>query len=236
MLRVIMGIDLSKYDFRLLEVEGELYALEDHLNLIEGQMEKFQMKERLKLDTYIRNEKLSSDEPEWYIAKQEYDERIEILLPRFFRGPFLVALYAVYETAVTEIAQLIQKNLSQGISIKDLKGNFLDRAKRYYKHILNFDLYTDDKEWQGIKMLAELRNSFAHVNGRMEMLNENSRKTIKKWEKQKKGIATYSGYIVCDAKIVAEIFENVRISLKKLLDRYKKWDNTHTGAKPLIQA
>ena len=193
-------------------------------------MEKFQRKERLKLETYIRTEKLSSDKPEWHMAIQEYDERIENLLPRFFRGPFLVALYAVYESAVTEVAQLIQQNLSQGISIKDLKGDFLERAKKYYKHILNFDLYTEDKEWQGINMLAELRNAFAHVNGRMEMLNEKSRKMIKNWEKQKKGIETYSGYIVCDAKIVAEIFENVGISLKKLLDRYKKWDDTHTGA------
>ena len=108
-----MVVDLSKYDFRLLEVEGELYALEDHLNLIEDQMEKFQRKERLKLDTYIRTEKLSSDEPEWHMAIREYNERIEFLLPRFFRGPFLVALYAVYESAVTEVAQLMQQSMSR---------------------------------------------------------------------------------------------------------------------------
>ena len=174
-----MIIDLSKYDFRLLEVESELYALEDHLNLIEGQMEKFQRKERLRLDTYIRTEKLSSEDPEWHMAIQEYDERIEFLLPRFFRGPFLVALYAVYESAVTEVAQLMQQSLSQGISLKDLKGDFLERVKKYYKHILNFNLCTEDKEWQGINILTELRNAFAHVNGRMEMLKEKSRRKIK---------------------------------------------------------
>lgn len=224
-----MIVDLSKYDFRLLEVESELYALEDHLNLIEGQIEEFQRKERLRLDTYIRTEKLSPYEPEWHMAIQEYDERIELLLPRFFRGPFLVTLYAVYESAVTEVAQLVQQSLPQGISIKDRKGDFLKRAKEYYKDIPNFDLYTEDKEWQEIDMLAELRNSFAHVNGRLEMLNEKSKKKIKHWAKQKKGITTYSGYIVCDAKIVAEIFQNVRNSLKNLLDRYKKWDDTHAG-------
>jgi hypothetical protein len=225
-----MIIDLSGYDFRLLEVESELYALEDHLNLIEGQMERIQRKERLRLDTYIRTKNLSPDDPDWHNAIEEHDERIEFLLPRLFRGPFLVALYAVYESAVGEVAQLMQQSLPHGISIKDLKGDFLERAKKYYKHILGFDLYTEDKEWQRIKMLAELRNAFAHVNGRMEMLNEKSKKLIRGWEKQKKGIATYSGYIVCDANIVAEVFENVCKSLRNLLDRYKKWDRTHAGA------
>jgi hypothetical protein len=31
-----MILSISKYDFRLLEVESELYALEDHLKLIES--------------------------------------------------------------------------------------------------------------------------------------------------------------------------------------------------------
>ncbi len=225
-----MILDLSKYDFRLLEVQSELYALEDHLKLIEGQMEHIQTKERLRLDTHIKSKGLSSEDPEWHQVLDEYDERIEFLLPRFFRGPFLVALYAVYEFAVTEIAQLMQQSLSQGISIKDLKGDFLERAKKYYKHILNFDLSTEAKAWQRIRMLAELRNAFAHVNGRMEMLNEKSRKIIKGWEGQKAGITTYSGYIVCDAKIVSEIFQAVHVSLEELLTRFKQWDDNQSHA------
>ena len=41
------------------------------------------------------------------MAMQEHDELIEFPLPRLFRGPFLVALYAVYESAVTEVSQLM---------------------------------------------------------------------------------------------------------------------------------
>ena len=141
-----------------------------------------------------------------------------------------MALYAVYESAVTEIAQLMQQSLSQGISIKDLKGDFLERAKKYYSHILKFDLYTEGKAWQRVKMLAELRNAFAHVNGRMEMLNEKSRKIINNWEGQKAGITTYSGYIVCDAKIVAEVFQTVRVSLEDLLARFRQWDDNQSHA------
>lgn len=218
-------IDLSKYDFRLLEVSGELYALEDHLQLIESQMGQIQKTLRLRVDAYIRKEGLCPDDPEWHGAIQEYDHHIEFLLPRFFRGPFLVALYAVYESAVTEIARYIQDKQSQQISIDDLRGGFLERAKKYYKHILRFELYLQEKEWHRVKMLSELRNAFAHMNGRLEMLNSKSRKTIENWEHQNLGISTYHGYIICEAKIVTEIFDVVRGSLEALVSRYKHWDD-----------
>jgi hypothetical protein len=221
-------IDMSAYDFRLLDVSGELYALEDHLQLIEEQMQKTQQRERLRVDEYIRKKKLSPHDYEWNEALDEYNHRIDCLLPRFFRGPFLVALYAVYESAVTEIACLIQEGQSQQISVNDLKGDFLEKAKKYYKHILCFELYAEEKEWHRVKMLSELRNAFAHVNGRIEMLNQKPRKTIKNWERQNLGISTYDGFIVCDSIIVADIFDIVRKSLENLVSRYKTWDDRHS--------
>ncbi len=125
---------------------------------------------------------------------------------------------------------LMQKKLSIGISIKDIKGDFLERSKKYYKHILKFELCSENNAWQRVNMLAELRNAFAHVNGRMEMLNQKSRQKIYNWEKQKTGITTYSGYIVCDAKVVSDISQVVSASLKDLLDRYKQWDDIRTNA------
>jgi hypothetical protein len=222
-----MIVDLSKYDFRLLEVQGDIYALEANLKLIDGQIERIQKKERLRLNTYIRSEGLSPEDPDYHLAKNEYEEHIEILLPRFFRGPFLVSLFSVYESAVTEIAQLMQKTLSHGISLNDIKGSFLERAKKYYKHILKFELCSDPNTWQQIMMLAELRHAIAHVNGRLEMLNKDSRKKIANWESEKVGLTTYSGYIVCDAKIVSELFQSVRFALEDLMLRYKQWDDSN---------
>lgn len=230
-----MILDLSKYDFQLLEVSSELYALEDHLKLIEDQMMHIQKNERHRLDSYIHTNKLSYDDFEWQYSTYEVTNRIEFLLPRIFRGSFLVALYAVYESAVIEIAGLIQRKQFQGISIKDLKGNFLEQAKEYYKHILKFELYIENEAWQRVKMLSELRNAFAHANGRIEMLNQKSKNIIKSWERQKAGITTYSGYIVCDAKIVSDIFQAVRVSLEDLVDRYKKWNVNQVNAAPKSQ-
>lgn len=222
-------IDFSESDFRLLDASIELDALEEHLQLIKRQMEHIERTVRRKTETYICKEGLCPDDPEWHIAWQNCNYRIDSL-PRFFRGPFLVALYAAYESIVTEIARLIQAKQSQNIKINDLKGDFLERAKKYYKHILKFDLYSEEKVWQQIHMLSTLRNAFAHANGRLDMLNEKSKKKIRKWEKEKRGISTYYGYIICESNIVTDLFDVARGSLENLIERYKHWDdqNGHT--------
>ena len=214
---------IEKIDFRLLDASIELDVLEEHLQLIENQMEHIERTERNKTETYIRKEGLCPDDPEWHIAWQKYDYRID-QLPRFFRGTFLVVLYAAYESIVTEIARLIQDKQSQKKKINDLKGDFLERAKKYYKHILKFDLYSDEKVWQQVRMLSILRNAFAHANGRLDMLNERTRNSIQNWAQQKRGISTDDGYIICEANIVADIFSAVRGSLEDLIERYKHWD------------
>ena len=116
-----MKIDV---DFRLIDVSIELYALEDHLKLIEKQLTQFTKAEEAALDEYRKSENLNPEDPGWDIARQERDQKIEFLLPRFFWGSFIVSLYAVYETGVTEIANLIQKSKNVDIGISDLRYDF----------------------------------------------------------------------------------------------------------------
>ena len=180
--------------------------LAEHRQLIENHIERIQKKERREFDRKVEEiKKASKDLPKWSsarqgeladyppelidylveveIASQEYEWRINDP-PLFFRGTFLVSLYAVYESVVIEIAKLIRDKQSQQIKIDDLKGNFLERAKKYYKHILQFDLYSNEKAWQQIKMLSDLRNAFAHANGRVDRLNRKSKEKIEQWKKR----------------------------------------------------
>lgn len=214
-------------DFRLLDVSLELSALKDYLETLEKQIEHIKKSEQEVLDATIRKLNITPDDPDWDFEHQTYDHRMEFLLPRFFRGPFLVSLYAVYESAVTEIARLIQKAQGQAISIDDLKGeDFLDRAKKYYKHILNFELCTDNSAWQQIKMLSEIRNAIAHTNGRIEMLRGKAKERIMDWEKRSIGIESQWGFIIIDATFLQRTFSRVQTSLEDLVERYKKWDNS----------
>ncbi|RZB33605.1 MAG: hypothetical protein SRB2_03871 [Desulfobacteraceae bacterium Eth-SRB2] len=223
-----MKIDM---DFRLLDVSLELHALEEYLETIEKQIDHIKESEKLIIDAAIRREGITPDDPEWHFEHQTYDHRMEFLLPRFFRGPFIVSLYAVYEAAVTEIARLIQKAQGQAISIDDLRGeDFLDRAKKYYKHILHFELCSDNSIWQQIMMLSEIRNAIAHTNGRLEMLRKRAKERIWDWEQRKIGIELQGGYIIVDAAFLQRTFSHVRISLEDLVNRYKRWDSSQKTA------
>ena len=213
-------------DFRLLDVSLEIHALEDHFELIRTQISHLSEVERSMLDEFRRKEKLTPEDPEWDFARQECDHKVEFLLPRFFWGPFLITLYAVYETAVTEIARLIQTTQRQQKSMNELRGDFLKKANKYYKNILHFELCNNNKTWERIKMLAELRNAVAHVNGRIDMLKKNSRDKIKTWEKQNIGISSYYNFLLVDENFSKETFIQVRLSLENLVERYKNWD-TH---------
>lgn len=192
---------------------------------MEKQIDHIAASEKLILEAAIQKQNVMPDDPEWHFEHQNYDYRVEFLLPRFFRGPFLVSLYAVYEASVTEIAHLLQKGQGKAISIDDLRGDdFLDRAKKYYKHILTFELCADNSAWQQIKMLSEVRNAIAHTNGRIEMLRGRAKEKILDWEKKRIGIDTNWGYIVVDRAFVERTVSKVQSSLEDLVQRYKQWD------------
>ena len=209
-------------DFRLLDVSLELHALEDHYELIEKQISHLSHAEKATLDEYRKKENLTPENPEWDFARQECDHKVEFLLPRFFWGPFIVSLYAVLETSVIEIARLIQQTQKQGIAINDLRGDFLERAKKYYKNVLKFELCSDDNAWQRIKILAEVRHAIAHANGRLDMLKENTKRKIKALEKQNLGISSYYNYLLVDSYFAKETFSKVRFLLESLVERYKE--------------
>jgi len=211
-------------DFRLLDVSLELHALEEHYNLIEKQISILNDEAKATLTDYRDKEKLTPEDPEWDIARQECDYKIEFLLPRFFWSPFIVSMYAVLETSIIEISRLIQHSQKQGIGINDLRGDFLERAKKYYKNVLKFVLCSDSTAWQRVKILSEVRHAIAHANGRLEMLNENSKKRIMTLEKQNLGISSHYDYILIDSKFAKETFSKVSMMLKILVDRYKEWD------------
>jgi hypothetical protein len=212
-------------DLRLFDVSLEICLLEEYLELLERQIDQISKSERLRLDAHIEKERISPDEPEWHSAMQDYHHRVDFVLPRLFRGPFLAPLYAVYESGVTEIARLIQEKQKQPISLDDLKGDFLERAIKYYKHLLNFPLCADDKAWQRIKVLAVLRNAMAHANGRIEMLNYKAMENVRSYERRGIGVSIHSGYVVFDRRFLEETFALTRTALDDIVERYKRWDS-----------
>ena len=208
-----------KFDFRLLEVSMELITLETHLELIEAQIERGKKKAWLSREAKMM-ELEPDDEAESSFIVQEYDYQVGFVLPRVLRNPFLVSLFAVYESAVTEIANAMQRKKDVGISLDDLKGDFLKRSKIYYKHVLQFQLALSNDSWQRLMLLSDLRNAIAHTNGRLDRISSRPRQKILK----SGGAKGKLGCLVVEGAFLKETFAFVKNDLESLVKRYKEWD------------
>ena len=202
-------------DFRLTGVAVELIMLQEYLNLVEESIKRSQQEAADKRDAIVK--KFPDD---WDLASHDYCYQVEVMLPRILRGPFLVALFAVYESSVTEIASLIQKKQKQPIALDDIKGDLLDRAQKYYKHVLHFELSKSNRHWQRLVLLSDLRNAIAHTNGRIDMIRSGTKKKILK----NQGVEEKFGYVIVTEAFLRETFELVNEDLEDLVARYKKWD------------
>ena len=211
-----------RIDFRLLELSIDLGTLESHFQLIEEEIVRGE--EAAGREFQDKWQALEfKDEAEWDLLRQDRDFRVKFVLPRVFRGPFLVTLFTVYETAVTEIAKLVQDKRGIQISLDDLRGDLLNRAKKYYGHVLDFELSKSNQHWERITLLSDLRNAIAHRNGRLDMISPRVKGKLLKVD----GVSERFGYIVVDGEFLGQTFTLVRDELEGLVARYKEWDTEH---------
>jgi hypothetical protein len=83
--------------------------------------------------------------------------------------------------------------------MKDIRGNILNRAYKYFDYVLKFPLFNDINVKNRLEMIRVLRNALAHGNGRLNAIsNENDLKKIKKWGKDNIGITVYDNVVLSD--------------------------------------
>lgn len=209
-------------DFRFVESYYELDALGEFLNVIENQLENVINQEKKRVESEILSKKKDLDEVELANIQQEFNDRVYELLPRFFRSPFLVTLWAISESAIIEVADYIQKQKNLPLSMRDIRGNnFLDQANKYFKYILEFELF-NEVVYDRLEMLRILRNAIAHCNGRLEAIkNKEDLNKLKKWNKEEIGITLLINSIIFSESFLRETYEIVSTAINDLLDRAK---------------
>jgi hypothetical protein len=111
-----------RIDLRYVEVEYELWALRHMLNVIEPAIAHLSAEDEAETLAELRGRGWIDDEAEYDLARQETREKREYVLPRFMRGPFLIALAACFESGVTSIAHAKQRELHAALCIDDLRG------------------------------------------------------------------------------------------------------------------
>jgi hypothetical protein len=220
----------TRIAFGLIGISSDLAILEAHLELIEEQEEGMrQLAEDIRHDLLENKSSFDQDDRQAWsqFAEGVYDDYVEFRLPRIVYYPFLVSLYVVYESAVTEIASLVQEKSGTDESLANTKGkDFLDRANKFFRITLKYELSQSNQTWERMRILTEIRNAIAHANGHLELVRKGKREQIKKWIDQDIGIEDYYGDIIISGEFVRKTYEMVKGDLESLIERFKGWNST----------
>lgn len=210
-------------DLRFVEVLYELDATAKYISSFEAQLPSLVKQEEENAFDRIREEHLNMDDGEADLIRQELYDLTENVLPRFFRNAILVTVWSIFESAIIDIAKELQSERRKVLNIDDLKGDFLERTKKYFHHILDVPLNVGDKEWQRINMLRVLRNAIAHCNGRVETITKDKDlKDIQNWEKNRIGLSVAAGNLMFSKDFIEETYDCVNSFLTNLIAEVKR--------------
>lgn len=209
--------DIPGIDFRFFEIAQELGSLKDYFRTTEQQLPVLAEHAQEQLFEELGADEDSYRDVSWFAHRFAED-----VLPRFFRSPILVALWAIYESGTNEIADYLQKQGGHALGLRDIKGKSeFDRINKYFQRVLGLTLITDTSAREHIELLLLLRNAIAHGNGREGPVKPVYWNKIKSWERRVEGLSTDYGYVTFSGAFVAEMLTIVGNSLDDLIERAK---------------
>jgi hypothetical protein len=213
-------VEIPAFDFRFVELFHELYALEDFISSVESQLPDLIKREEEKAINMLKEKGYENDSIERNEVEQRLYELIEEVLPRYFRSPLLVTLWAILESGLIEIAREVKDQQDQPIKLNDIRGDVLERSDKYFNHVLKLNLNTEDESWKHLQMFCVLRNALAHANGRVDSIkNEKERDKIRIWTKDDIGISETRGVLVFTSEFVRKTYRIVFEVIKNLTDQ-----------------
>ena len=164
------------------------------------------------------------DEVEFLTTLRWIDEYIDEDLPRLFFSPVLVQLWAVFESAITEISKYVKEQQGELRSIEDVKrgANDFDRIEKYYEDVLGFSLIQIDGAKAQLDMLLLARNAVAHSNGRIEAIESKRLSRLHEMERRNEGVRIGSHYISFYIGFVRQMAHTVSSVVEDLIRRVKE--------------
>lgn len=134
----------------------------------------------------------------------------EDLMPKFFFGAFVLALWAAYELAVTRLANYVRKKENSALVISDLREpNTRRRLGRYIEAVMHEPLTVPPELCNRIDELLLVRNCMAHANGDLDVQREDRRKKAEDLAKANVGITILDNTIVVNELFAREYLKHV---------------------------
>ncbi len=122
-------------DLRLFQLPAELAVLDQYLDFVGEQRQEWTKNAlNAQLQELARDMECAKDwYEEWDLKNKEWELQTEFILPKILHSPFLLTIFALYETTVTEIANLLQPKQNTKVSLA-AHGSFPTEAKKVSKN------------------------------------------------------------------------------------------------------
>ena len=203
-----------------MDLEHELWSLAKYRALLEEQL--VFLREQELLRARAAQDRAATDEGERDLALQQVEILVYEVLPRFYRGPFLISLWAVFESGVIEVAEYIRKTRSRTLKLRDIRGrDKKEEWDKYFTHVLNYPLGVEGPTWQQLDELRQVRNVLAHANGRLDLSDENTRQQIERWCAEGRGLSSHYGLLLFSEEYTRQAQVLVTEVLSSLTDRVR---------------
>jgi hypothetical protein len=210
-------------DLRYVTVEYELWGLGQVRQVLEATIDRLAREDEAATIAALREAGATIDDADVDIAYQDIAEKRDYVLPRFVRGPFVIALWATFESLIQAIARERAKAMNAPLGMSQLRGDFIPKATLYFDAILRLPLESDPSRLIRLRDLYRVRNALVHANGNKEAMSEED------WNQLatallRRGVAAdgYRGLVVLSPEYVASAFDDVSASLRDLVARARQ--------------
>jgi hypothetical protein len=198
----------------------ELDAFEEYRKRLERVLKYLHDQEPLRTSHMLRRLQDPTDKA---IEENAFREMQDNIIPRFFRNPAVVSLYAIFESAVTEIAP--DRKKLEDTKIGGKKVSFLRRAKKYFSDAVNVSFCSDTRSYHQLEMLEALRHAFAHCNGRLDRVKPKEREKIRSWLTSEIGITEEGGDLLISDAFLKDTYRVVKDTIRGLITQVNALTN-----------
>lgn len=194
-----------------------LWGLDQYLIAIENQLFHLQAQYIIRLKARLKKEHRWMHPEDIEQAEYEVLHLTEELFPRLLRGSYLVALWAAYESKVTDMADYAKSEYKQPFGLDELRGgDFLAQAEKFYDRVLGLSLFSNREDRKRIEILKGIRNAIAHDNGHINGLpKELHKKIIMKTNMKEYGIDVRDEFIIPTETGLRQYFVTVKHCLEE---------------------
>ena len=209
-------------DFRFVDLEHELWSLGKYRELFEEQLSFLKDQERVRLRARLSSAESEMDDAERQFASEQVDVLVEEVLPRFFRGPYLIALWALFESGIIELADYLAQRKQLSLKLRDIRGRDpIEQWNKYFTHVVNYPLGVAESTWQRLDELRQVRHVLAHANGRLDLAEESARRKLEKWCGENRGLYAHFNLLIVSAEYTRTAHVLVTDTLSGLIGRVR---------------